>query len=59
MAQLLGEAARPVCDFVRIGAGQRILILRAADARRDLNILHALERCADLRKVGGIGLQSL
>ena len=42
-AQLLGELGRPGRDVVGVAADQRVLVLRAADARADLDVLHRLE----------------
>ena len=57
--EFLREAVGPLRDLVLVGAGQRVLILRSAGPRRDLDVLHALERRADLRDVGRIGLEPL
>jgi hypothetical protein len=52
LPQSCGKLGRRRGDFVRIRARQRILILRAARARRDLDILHRLDEGRRARHFG-------
>ena len=58
-AQLLRELGRPGRDIVRVAADQRVLVLRAAGARADLDILHRLEIQRDAGDRRDAGLQAL
>ena len=48
-----------VGDLVGVAADQRVLVLRAAGARADLNVLHRLEVHGDAGDGGDVRLQAL
>ena len=56
LLELGHEPLRPFVDLGRVGADERVLILRAARARRDLHVLHRLEVDGDAGNgVGHLG----
>ena len=58
-AQLLRKLRRPIVDLLHVGAGERVLILRAAHARRDLDVLHRLKVDDHARDRGDRPLQPI
>ena len=57
--ELVRQPGSPIVDLLRVGAGERVLVLRAAQPRRDLDVLHRLEKDDDAGDRGDRLLQPL
>ena len=55
--QPLGDAVAPIRDLVGVGADQRVLVLRAARARRNLDVLNRLHIQVDADRLVRRALQ--